>query len=739
MKWLDRIKTDFLLTRPEYGAKTMEQAIGAIFSFSKNSPDFVNPKFIQDGDSHYARNLENLVLAVRGLSSKNFATAMQAIRRITLFNSILLVLREWDVEAVNRELAVLQREPRNRSFADFGPVLKVLLKPYLRLSLLSTNVHLLPAITKMYELARLHAKSGDERFQLHSYYTSAREELQLVEVALRNRFFPVLLKLLSDTYVEVDQFYLDYSKEILAVVGVEDSELLRDTPGSLESTEGESSRLGQKVYRAVPPKLATQGFVLLDQLFPKAGFLVLEENPDLFSYFQTVLSLPKGSDLISVEDPIQIILLVSEILQNLFFGFQNMDWGTILNQAGQVVRLQEELEKIISRWHFFIEEYFVKNYLPLLAEYCREIERSGHASPDAKRFELQLLWMKRNYLMPHLIIPVMEDVRPKTIGYPNFSLQVREMIDLLSPVAVETEQKGKQLTALMNPESKVVFSVENIVSQRFQNVLRSIEVNDKEEKRPLDQATNKNLLFYTLSILTALDYNLAQLTSPFYQRQQKFLYRTSDDSSDEKPKYSAPPRASLQLLRKLNELPPPQLTNAVPWLTKLGELYAQFISNEEIKARIQESVADHVPFCVVAFRVVEERFAPAFPTLVEPLLEGKTVLRPQDDGTWFCILSRTIDEKAEEFARKVLEAGGQANPPLAMASLVIPFYVTWTFEKMMALAPLGWRQAASIPPQALGVYSTALQTFQFRTDTVAVRQAPEEEEPVATVGDPPEA
>jgi len=739
MKWLDRIKTDFLFTRPDYAAKTLEQAIVSVFSFSKNAPDLVSPKFILDGDSYYARGVENLVLAVRGLSAKKFETALQTMRRIPLFNSIILVLREWDVEAVGRELALLQREPRERSFADFGPVLMVLLKPYYRLSHLSLNVHLLPAITKMYELARLHAKTSDERYQLHRYYTVAREELQLTDVALRNRLFPVLLKLLSDTYLEADQFYLDYSEEILALVGVADSELLRDTPGSLEASEGNTSPLGPKEYQAPPPKLAQQGFVLLDQLFPKAGFLVLDEKPDLYSYFQTVLSLPKGSDLISADDPIQVILLVSEILQNLFFGFQNMEWGNLLNQDGEVVRLQEEIDRIVSRWHFFIEEYFVKNYLPLLAEYCREIERSGSLSPDAKRCELQLLWMKRNYLMPHLIIPVMEDVRPKTLGYPNFSFQVKEMMDLLSPVAVEAEQKGKKLTALINPDAKVVFSAENIVSQRFQNVLRAIELNDKEDKRPVDQATNKTLLFYTLSILTALYYNLSQLTSPLYQRKPKFLYRTSEDSSDDKPNYTAPPKASLQLLTKLNELPPPLVTNAFPWMTNLRELYGQFISNEEIKARIHEFHADHVPFCIVAFRVTEERFAQTFPTLLKPLLGAKTEMHPQDDGSWFCILRRTLVEEAEELARKVLDSVGQGNPPLALAALVIPFYATWTFDKMMTIPSLGWRQASSIPPQALGVFSTALQTFQFRTDTVAFREVPQAKESVLRVDAPPGA
>jgi hypothetical protein len=114
-------------------------------------------------------------------------------------------------------------------------------------------------------------------------------------------------------------------------------------------------------------------------------------------------------------------------------------------------------------------------------------------------------------------------------------------------------------------------------------------------------------------------------------------------------------------------------------------------------------------------------------------------MHPQDDGSWFCILRRTLVEEAEELARKVLDSVGQGNPPLALAALVIPFYATWTFDKMMTIPSLGWRQASSIPPQALGVFSTALQTFQFRTDTVAFREVPQAKESVLRVDAPPGA
>ncbi len=737
MRWSQRIKTDFLLAKPQYRAKTTEQAIRSVFAFGKNSADTVNPKFILNGDTWYAKSVENLVLAVRGLSAKNYQNAHQSMRRIPLFNSIVQVLREWDIETLDRELSQLQREPRDRSFADFGPLLQVLLKPLFRLTMLNPHVHLLPAITKMYELARMYSTNSDERDILQRYYSIARDEVPLVVNSLRTRMFPVLLKILSEEYMEQDQFYLDRADDILALIGIQDNELIRDMPGSMQLNEGEAQP-EQKEYQAPTPKLARQGFVLLDQLFPRAGFLALGDNPDLFSYFQTVLALPKGSDLIPVDDPIQVILPISEILQNLFFGFQNMQWGTMLNQAGEVVRLQEEIDKMIARWHFFVEEFFSKQYLPLLMEYCREIERSGPLSPDSKRREHQLIWFKRNYLLPSLNIPVLDDVRPKSLGYPNLSVQVKEMIDLLAPVAVEAEQKGKQLSALMNPEVKVRFPVENIVSQRFQNALRNFEVTDKGEKRLVDGSNNKALLFYTLAILTALDYGLSLPGSPFYLRKPKFLYRTSGLPNDDKPVYNAPQKNSLLLLKKLNEQPPKEVGKSVPWMGKLGELYGPFIANEEIKTRIHEFHADKVPFCISAFRVLEERFAKNFPVFVKPLLDAGTDVRAQDDGSWFYIMRDTVVEEAEDFSRKVLAAAARANPPLALAALVVPFHTSWTTDKLASLMPIGWKQAVNIPPQALGVYANPAQSFEFRSDVATVIQTAPEDEPQPTLDELPE-
>ena len=733
MKWRERWKTDFFLARPAWRAKTTGQALQAFFSPFRSASDFVNPKYVQDGDRLYAKSIENLVLAIRGLTSKNYKNAHQSLRRIPLFNTILEVIREWDVEGIDRELTVLQREPRNRSFADFVPLMTLVLRPFYRLVRLNPHVHLLPAVTKMYEFARMYLTSRDEREMLSRYYGIAREELPLVFAQLTQKVYPVCLKLLCDRFVEPDAFFHDKEEQILAFLGLQEEDLVRDMPEAQAAAPGVVVATNEA---PVTPRMAQQGLSLLDQLFPRAGWDSLDNAPDLFSYFQTVFEFPKGTDLIPVDDAIQVILPLSEVLQQLFYGFQNIQWGTALNQAGEVVMLQEELDKEIARWHFFIEEFFGKNYLPLLQEYCREIERAGPLSNDAKRREHQLLWFKRNYLLPHMMLPVMDDIRAKSLGYPNLAIQVREMLDLLAPIAVDVELKGTRSGVLLNPEARVKFPVTSMVSQRFQYALRRSEIGDLGEKKLVDQGNNKALLFYTLTLLSALDHLLSHPQSILYTRASKYLYRTSGVPGDDKPVYNAPKRNSLSLLKKLNEQTPPDV-ETLPWQNQVGDLYGPFMAAEQIKARIQDHHNSKKPFVLVSFRAWPPEAAPAFPVFVESLLDQGTRLYPQDEG-WFYIMADTEAEEAEEFARKVLGAAARNTPPLAVGALVVPFATNWNVEKLVATPPRGWEAAGAIPPQILGVWMNASQLFEFRSDVPTVTLPEPGAAPEPTADDLPE-
>ena len=726
MPWLERLKTDFRFAGPGYRVKTRGQAIRLLLSPFWAVPDLISPSFIQNGDRLYAKPVETLAVAMRGLMSKNYREALQNLRRIPLYHSALHVLREWDIEGINRELTLLQREPRDRTFSDFQPLLTPLLRPLFQLSRLNPHVHILPGLAKMYEFARMYMTSTQERELVHRYYTIAREQLPLVFADLRLRLYPVLLKLLSDSLLEPDQFYIEKEEAIWALLGLTENDLIKDLPESLSAAPQTAVSAESAEPPPEPvPRLARRGFELLDDLFPRAGWQGLDESPDLFAYFQSLLEFPKGSDHIPIDDAIQVIQPLSEVLQQLFYGFQNIQWGTTTNENGEIVRLQEELDKRVARWHFFHEEFFGKNYLPLLQEYCREIERAGPISNDARRREHQLLWFKRNYLLPHLVLPVMDDVRVKSLGYPNLSVQVREMLDLLTPIAVELDQRGRG-GALVNPDSKVKFPVSSMVSQRFQHALRRMGASEGNERRVIDQGNNRALVFYTVALLSSLDDLLARPTSILYSRTPKYLYRTSGNPGDDKPVYNAPQKNSLSLLKKLNEQLPADVEER-PWPTRSDDLYGALLTLEDIKTRIREHRSEKKPFCLVAVHG-RPPLGRDFVAFAGALLSD-TQYHLQDDGSYALVLKDTTEEAGEDFARRLLDAAARRDPPLALVVLVIPFAPSWQPDRLLTIPAKGWTSAAAIPSQVLGVWAHSSQAFEFRTDVPILQRRAVAEEP----------
>jgi len=725
MPWMERVRTDFLFAGPGYRVKTHGQAIRLLLSPFWPVPDLISPAFITNGDRLYAKPVETLVLAVRGLMSKNHREALQNLRRIPLYSAVLNVLKDWDVEGINRELTLLQREPRDRTFSDLQPLLTPLLKPLFVLSRLNPHVHVLPGLAKMFELARMYLTSAQEKELVQRYYAIAREELPAMFAGLRTRLYPVLLKLLSDELLEPEQFYVDKEEAIWGLLGLTEADLIKDLPESMAAPAPAAAESPPEPEPEPVPRLARRGFELLDELFPRAGWQNLDEAPDLFAYFQSLLEFPKGSDHIPVDDAIQIIQPLSEVLQQLFYGFQNVQWGTTTNENGEVIRLQEEIDKRVARWHFFHEEFFVKNYLPLLQEYCREIERAGPASNDARRREHQLLWFKRNYLLPHLALPVMDDVRVKSLGYPNLSVQVREMLGLLAPLAIELDQPGRRAGAVLNPEARVRFPVSGMVSLRFQHALRRLGVSEGTERRVIDQGNNRALIFYTVALLSSLDDLLSRPTSILYAHEPQYLYRTSGNPGDDKPVYNAPQKNSLALLKKLNEQLPPSLEER-PWPTAGGDLYGSLLSVEDVKARIREHRSEKTPFVLLA---VQPRSGSAqFIELAAALLPDIT-FHLVDDGSYSATLRDTTEEAGEDTARKLLGAAARRDPPLALTALIVPYASGWQPERLLALPAKGWAAARGVPRQALGVWNHSAQAFEFRPDlpVITTEAAPEAE------------
>lgn len=743
MGYFDRLKTDFFCARPEVRVKTLGQALTALISFSADAPDLVSRNFILDGDHVFAKGIENLVLAVRGLTSKNNKNALQAIRRQPLYNDILKVLRAWDIEAIGTELSRLQANPGGKAFSDLVPLLQYVLRPLFVLSRLSVQTHLLPALAKMHDHCKTYLVQPADRERALKYFVVAREELPLVFSRLKFRLYPLLLKLLSDRWLTSDAFFKTCDTKLLDFLNIAEKDLLVEPPHGMlaapaplpEETAAPAPAAETEGPRelAPVPKPAQKGLDILDQLFPRAGWKNLETRPDLYAYFEELFDFPKGLDLVSVRDPLQIIYPLSLVLENLFYGFQEVRFGQLRTQFGQVVDLQTELDKAVSQWHFFMEEVFAKNYLVPLQEYCRLVDRSGRLAPESKKAEHQLIWLKKRYLLPHLMVPVFKEVRPKNLGYPTLSEQVTHLLGLLASIVVEMEQGVKKqaaaglpkneapLQTILNAFQPFKFPVANIVSRRLTQILRP------------EARTNRSLVWQTFSLLLTLDFLLNNAGSVLYEHHNLPLYRTSGNEGEEIPQYRVEKQNTLALLKKLpvqptlDDLDPPE------------DLYGPYLVLEELKKQVQAHHTDQKPFCITAFRLagMEGKSRQFFDQQLRSLREtaesvhfaGLTVGALQD-GTVVAVHPAGETAMVQAWGRQVLAAAASRPAhPIGVTALVLPFQKNWTVEKLLALPARGFLLGQEYPPQVLGVFKPELQTFEFLADLPLIPEASDPPDP----------
>lgn len=275
-----------------------------------------------------------------------------------------------------------------------------------------------------------------------------------------------------------------------------------DTSGD---TGGDGARSTQE--RTPSSRAWMRGMEVLEGIFPEAGWNDLPSWPDLYPYFIGVFDLKKGFELVPPNDPLQQVVILMHVIEELFYGMRFVEFGTISTPAGEHERVDEAMGRIVDGWHGYLEEAIGKEYLPRLSEYCRLADSSpeSRTSNYAKRTLTELLWMKRLNFLPFLRFESAVSSHPfrKQDELPFYAV-VRELRRLLTGVAAGIEAGNKRggpaanavCDGIDNPWAPYVFQIPNPVSRRIDALLGG-----RNSKR----RNNAALVFFTLSAATVLD------------------------------------------------------------------------------------------------------------------------------------------------------------------------------------------------------------------------------------------
>jgi len=558
----DRVKMDKYAGQPEFDIKSPGQVFYSIISLWGDIADYVSPTFVNQRITEYYKKIEVLVLSTRSMFPRNNLRRNEIMKKSSpLVFSILDVIRYWNIEKISADIARIQAHPKNAKVSDFADILRAVYKPLYILELTDPDAHIRGAYKILYKLLYIeNPMDAQKKYQelirtaLAAYFEIRRD--------IHFLLYPLLMKTVSSRYVPYERFFTDRKNRIRAFLNVTEGDQINpaafnaqaeaskaggdDTqqeasPGqgeasdqSRDKAEGQEQEAKEEVIseeekarreaEAAEKKALERGIKTLETLFPKAGWDRLSAYPDLYPYFDETFDLRKGVVYIAPTDPMQQILILMRILEELFYGLRYVSFGAIPNLQGGIEEVDSLLGEIINNWHSLIEISFEKEYLPRMAEYIRILESSPEerTSAYAKKVVAELHWTKRFYFLPYykfesLIPPPFH----KNEITPIYS-EIKKLRKYLTVVAAGIEQgnraggaeKHAPCDGIDNPWESYVFQVPNPLSIRMDALLAPKAKN------------NAALVFFCLAVTAVLDYLVNNENSWAYGPRPGPLFRS---------------------------------------------------------------------------------------------------------------------------------------------------------------------------------------------------------------------
>ncbi|MBN2049399.1 MAG: hypothetical protein JW760_03060 [Spirochaetales bacterium] len=544
--FLTRVHIAFLASRQEHGILRRRDAwLLLLFPYIKKR-FLIHPAFITSGDRIFYNHIERFVLSVRSLLARNGRYNLYKLKP-GYYRSLLHVYRNWNIETLHLELARLQRRPRDVSINRIAVLYRELFKPHGMLCRIDGEVETEKALKHLFDLTLLSVpKDGKEAGIIKELYAAAREELYFIMVRIPRQCWPLLLYLTGSGYYDYHTFFQGREEAVLAFLGLDEKALI--TPPQVSDETPETSTEADEDEEEREPDLAelqetaaTRGLTTLAELFPDSGWDSPETGPDMIPYFKPLCNLPKGSDILSPEDPLHQTTILAALISELSLGLRGMRFADAEDTSGKSAG--EILERMAGSWHQVQEELIGKLYVEPLTEYCRNYERDEEfpKSRYGEKLKSELFWIKRNYLTPFCYTGGFKGYRPiiqKKL--PRLFEMAAELTDLLSRILLAEEEGTSKV--LLNPKDPFRFEVPGYFPLRLKAVLQ----------RKGEEPTNLNLIKTLLALAGTLDYLLNNPDSWFYGTEDTVLFR-SDFLNGSAPIYAVDSLDSVSLIRVSDE------------------------------------------------------------------------------------------------------------------------------------------------------------------------------------------
>lgn len=525
---------DKLMMSQEYKIKPNYGVFNFIRSFQKNGTEKTIPEFYSYTIKQMMDHMEAFITVIKTLIQIAPQTYKAKIANGTDTKfKFLRMVASWTMQSIKIEYINLQSAPQPLLVADFIPLVRAMFKPLVTVYYYGNNK--IPKLIKEV-YADESAYPDAPKDKLSSYAKQAITEWLYIDTEIIKKLYPLLLRMCSDTFEPFPNFFNTKVGEILKFVGLHKFDLLLPEKPKEPSPEEKKAK-NPPPQKGVKDATVLTGLKLLNQLFPDAGFDKLDEHPDMYPYFQPLFKFKDGFNLISPENPVQVICVLQHIIEDCFQGCRNMMFA----EPDQQKKGSENIMTIMDEWSAYREDTFELLYCQPLCDLVNSIysQADFERSHIGKKTITNLLWQVTYHYMPNFKFEqlVLEHPADESKYRPLFH-RTDYCRKFLTLVVNECNQKAATKATcnlIENPWDHYKFDLPNEVSKRLDVLLGA------QNKSSSTNATNANLLKYTLCFIAVLDWWINNPDSPAYSTDPMHIWRINP--ADNKPQFSVTERS----------------------------------------------------------------------------------------------------------------------------------------------------------------------------------------------------
>ena len=546
----DNLKIDRLMMSSYYAIKPNYGLFNFVKHFSKNGSERVIPEFAEITIKAMNEHFEAFVGAIKTLIQASPDTYKSKIQTdLDLKFRLLRKVSEWsarDIKLSYVNLGALQDTP---VVSDLIPFVKAMYKQVITIYYLGENV-VSKSIKEVYTDI-LHYPNID-KVKFANLAKSAVNEWNYIYLHIIKGLYPLLMRMCGTQYSDFPYFFTNSVQQILNFVGLKKFDLLlaEKKPDSTEvrqAKEGENKPANdaetQKKEQAAKEaasrvEMRERGISLLNRLFPGAGWERIDTFPDLWPYFDPLYDFDDCFLLLAPENPMQITIVLCEILQDFFHACIKMKFDM---DANPLLKTKEDnFVKAMSEWPVYVDTLFEKEYgepLNLLANqiYSQPNYLNTHSG---KKTVTEILWTTKYSFLPFFSFEQLLLERPlNNSKYLPLSIRtafLKSAFDAFVKQAAQVEAAKGMVGGFENPWEHYEFEFESPISKRMDVLLNA------KDHGPNMTATNMNLIKYISHILAVLDWWINDKTSPAYKADAHKIYRTRPGTTE--PAFSMEPR-----------------------------------------------------------------------------------------------------------------------------------------------------------------------------------------------------